>query len=57
MKTATLDKTKWVEILEIDHINGLAWVQDEDGDEFEVSVNRLDAIEESYLDLSPLENV
>lgn len=42
--TATLDLTQWVEILQIDSANGLAFIRDEDGGEFEVSLNRLDNI-------------
>ena len=44
MKTATLDKAQWVEILDIDITTGLAFVIDEDGREFEVPVQRLDNI-------------
>ena len=56
MKTATLDKTQWVEILDIDHVRGFAYVMDEDGAESEVSLNRIDNIEDEILDLSPLES-
>jgi len=55
MKTATLDKQNWVEILEIDHLRGLAYVMDEDGGEHQVSIDRLDNIEDAILDLNPLE--
>ena len=55
MKTATLDKQNWVEVLEIDTERGLAYVMDEDGGEHQVSIDRLDNIEDSILDLNPLE--
>ena len=55
MKTATLDKQNWVEVLEIDNERGLAYVMDEDGGEHQVSRDRLDNIEVSILDLNPLE--
>ena len=55
MKTATLDKQNWVEVLEMDTERGLAYVMDEDGGEHQVSVDRLDNIEDSILDLNPLE--
>jgi len=55
MKTATLDKQNWVEVLEIDTERGLAYVMDEDGGEHQVSIERLDNIEDSILDLKPLE--
>ena len=55
MKTATLDKAIWVEILEADHLRGLVYVRDEDGGEHQVSIDRLDNIEDSILDLNPLE--
>jgi len=54
-KTATLDKVSWVEVLEMDTERGLAYVMDEDGGEHQVSVDRLDNIEDSILDLNPLE--
>jgi hypothetical protein len=47
MKTATLNNSQWVEILELDSLRGLAYVMDEDGGEFQVSVNQLDNIEDS----------
>ena len=47
IKTATLNNNQWVEVLEIDSLRGLAYVMDEDGGEFQVSVNQLDNIEES----------
>ena len=47
MKTATLNNNQWVEVLELDSLRGLAYVVDEDGGEFQVSVNQLDNIEES----------
>ena len=47
MKTATLNNSQWVEVLELDSLRGLAYVMDEDGGEFQVSVNQLDNIEES----------
>jgi len=53
--TATLDLTSQVNILAIDSERNMALVMDEDGGEFEVSMNRLDNIEEDILDLSPLE--
>ena len=55
MKTATLDNTQWVEVLDIDQLRGFAYVMDKDGEEFECSLNRLDNIEEEVLDMSPLE--
>ena len=55
MKTATLDKQNWVEVLEMDNERGLAYVMDEDGGEHQVSIDRLDNIEDSILDLNPLE--
>ena len=53
MITATLDKHKWVEVLGIDGANAV--VIDEDGEDTEVSVDRLDNIEHQELDLTPLE--
>lgn len=53
--TATLDLISQVNILAIDSERNMALVMDEDGGEFEVSMNRLDNIEEAVLDLSPLE--
>lgn len=47
MKTATLNNNQWVEVLELDSLRGLAYVMDEDGGEFQVSVNQLDNIEDS----------
>ena len=47
MKTATLNNSQWVEVLELDYQRGLAYVMDDDGGEFQVSVNQLDNIEES----------
>ena len=47
MKTATLNNSQWVEVLELDSLRGLAYVMDDDGGEFQVSVNRLDNIEDS----------
>jgi len=47
MKTATLNNSQWVEVLELDSLRGLAYVMDEDGGEFQVSVNQLDNIEDS----------
>ena len=55
MKTALLDLTSQVNILAIDSERHMALVIDEDGGEFEVSLNRLDDIEDEILDLSPLE--
>ena len=55
MRTAILDKENWVEILEIDTERGLAYVMDEDGGEHEVSIERLDNIEDPMIDLKPLE--
>ncbi len=55
MKTATLDKEYWVEILEMDTERGLAYVRDEDGDEHQVSIDQLDNIEDPMIDLRPLE--
>ncbi len=46
-KTATLNNSQWVEVLELDYQRGLAYVMDDDGGEFQVSVNQLDNIEES----------
>ena len=54
-KTATLDKQHWVEVLEIDTERGLAYVMDEDGGEHEVSIERLDNIEDPMIDLRSLE--
>ena len=53
MITALLDLTQPVEILSLE--SGFAFVRDQDGDEFEVSFERLDAIEQVELDLTPLE--
>ena len=39
----------------MDTENGTAWVRDEDGEEVEVSIERLDNIEEPVLDTTPLE--
>jgi len=55
MKTATLDFASQVNILAIDSEYHMALVMDEDGGEFEVSLNRLDNIQDEILDLSPLE--
>ena len=55
MKTATVDKDNWVEVLEIDTDKGIALVRDIDGEEVEVSIERLDNIEDPVLDLGPLE--
>ena len=55
MKTALLDFAQSVHILAIDSERHMALVIDEDGGEFEVSLNRLDNIEDEILDLSPLE--
>ena len=55
MKTALLDLASQVHILAIDSEHKMAFVIDEDGGEFEVSLNRLDNIEDEILDLSPLE--
>jgi hypothetical protein len=52
MITALVDKQNWVEVLEMDTENGTAWVRDE---EVEVSIERLDNIEEPVLDTTPLE--
>jgi len=54
-KTATLDFASQVNILAIDSEYHMALVMDEDGGEFEVSLNRLDNIQDEILDLSPLE--
>lgn len=48
MRTATLNNSQWVEVLELDSLRGLAYVMDEDGGEFQVSVNQLDNIEDSF---------
>lgn len=53
MITATLDKNTWVEVLGIDGANAI--VIDEDGQDAEVCVDRLDNIEHQDLDLTPLE--
>jgi hypothetical protein len=53
--TATLDLASQVNILAIDGERHMALVMDEDGGEMEVSLDRLDNIEEDVLDLSPLE--
>jgi len=55
MKTALLDLTSQVNILAIDSEYKMAFVEDEDGYKFEVSLGRLDDIEDEILDLSPLE--
>lgn len=55
MKTAILDLAKHVTILEFNFDYTHALVMDEDGGEFEVSLDRLDGIEDEILDLSPLE--
>jgi len=57
MKTATLDKVTRVEILEADYSRGLAYVSDEDANVQQVSIDRLDNIEDSILDLKPLEQI
>ena len=54
-KTATLDFASQVNILAIDSERHMALVMDEDGGELEVSLDRLDNIEDETLDLSPLE--
>jgi len=53
--TATLDLSKFVQILSIDSDRHMALVMDEDGGELEVSLDRLDNFEQDFLDLSPLE--
>lgn len=53
--TATLDLTRWVEVLSFSPDSASAFVRDEDGDEFEVSVSRLDNVTPEELDLLPLE--
>jgi hypothetical protein len=55
MKTAILDLAQHVTILEFNFEYTHALVMDEDGGEFEVSLDRLDGIEDSELDLSPIE--
>ena len=55
MKTAILDLSQNVHILAIDSERCMALVMDEDGGELEVSLDRLDNIEDEILDLSPLE--
>ena len=55
MKTALVDKDNWVEVLEIDTDKGIALVRDIDGEEVEVSIERLGNIEDPVLDLGPLE--
>jgi hypothetical protein len=54
-KTAILDFAQNVHILAIDSERHMALVMDEDGGELEVSLDRLDNIEDEILDLSPLE--
>jgi|TARA_R110000787_G_scaffold30252_1_gene81322 hypothetical protein len=54
-KTATLDKVIWVEIVEMDIERGLAYVSDEDANVQQVSIERLDNIQEPLADLAPLE--
>ena len=54
-KTATLDLASQVNVLAIDSEYHMALVMDEDGGEFEVSLDRLDNIQDETLDLSPLE--
>lgn len=55
MKTATLDKVIWVEIVEMDVERGLAYVSDEDANVQQVAIQRLDNIEDSIVDMAPLE--
>jgi len=55
MKTAILDLAQNVHILAIDSERHMALVIDDDGGEFEVSLDRLNNIEDETLDLSPLE--
>ena len=55
MKTAILDFAQNVHILAIDSERNMALVIDDDGGEFEVSLDRLNNIEDETLDLSPLE--
>jgi len=55
MKTALLDLAQNVHILAIDSERHMALVMDEDGGELEVSLDRLNNIEDETLDLSPLE--
>jgi len=55
MKTALLDLAQNVHILAIDSERHMALVMDEDGGELEVSLDRLNNIEDEILDLSPLE--
>ena len=54
-KTALLDLASQVNILAIDSERNMALIMDEDGGELEVSLDRLDNIEDEILDLSPLE--
>ena len=54
-KTATLDFASQVNILAIDSERHMALVIDDDGGEFEVSLDRLNNVEDEILDLSPLE--
>ena len=57
IKTAQLDLVRWVEILEIDSLRGFAWVSDQEGEELEVSLDRLHDIDtDGCLDLGVLEN-
>ena len=49
-KTATLDLASQVNILAIDSERHMALVMDEDGGELEVSLDRLDNIEDEILD-------
>mgnify|MGYP003643984143 FL=1 len=57
IKTATLDLVRWVEILEIDSLRGFALVCDQEGEELEVSLDRLHDIDiDGCLDLGVLEN-
>lgn len=44
MTNYILDKTTWVEVLDINHVEGWAFVMDAEGAEFEVSTSRLDLI-------------
>ena len=53
MITAILDNNIWVEVLGIDGANAV--ILTNDGEDIEVSVDRLSAFDRVELDLSPLE--
>lgn len=46
---------QWVEILDMEPLEGLAYVMDEDGKEYTCSLNELENIHDDIVDSSPLE--